>query len=117
MRRPSINVRYWGGTSGKHREQYLASVMMDGFVPKDAWRFPGIDFESFPPRNLIAGLMKLPVIASAEWRCELIADFKADGSRLSKPQMMRVARLPTQIRHGCEATNFRWTLSRKREEA
>jgi len=88
-----------------------------GLFPKMLGGFQRIDFESFPPRNLIAGLMKLSVIASAEWHCELIAAFKADGSRLSKPQMMRVARLPTQIRHGCEATNFRWTLSRKREEA
>jgi hypothetical protein len=66
-----------------------------GLFPKVLGGFQRIDFESFPPRNFIAGLMKLPVMASAEWHCELIADFKADGSRLNKPQMMRIARLPT----------------------
>jgi hypothetical protein len=65
-----------------------------GLFPKMLGGFQRIDFESFPPCNFIAGLMKLPVMASAEWHGELIADFKADGSRLSKPQMMRIGRLP-----------------------
>lgn len=66
-----------------------------GFFAKVLGGFQRIDFESVPPHNFIAGLMKLPVMASAEWHCELIADFKANSSRLSKPQMMRIARLPT----------------------
>ena len=37
--------------------------------------------------------MKLPMMPAAERHYELIADLKTDGSRLSKPQMMRIARL------------------------
>ena len=52
------------------------------------------DLEVFPPGYLIAGLMQLPVMTAAERNGELVADFKADGSGLCKPQMMRVAGLP-----------------------
>ena len=43
--------------------------------PKMLGRFQRIDFESFPPRNLIAGLMKLPMMASTKRDGELVADF------------------------------------------
>ena len=52
------------------------------------------DVEVFPPGHFIAGLMQLPVMTAAERNGELVADFKADGSGLGKPQMMRVAGLP-----------------------
>ena len=38
--------------------------------------------------------MQLSVMTTAERDSEFVADFKADGSRLSKPQVMRVGRLP-----------------------
>ena len=38
--------------------------------------------------------MQLPVMTAAKGHGELIADFKADGSWLRKPQVMRVGRLP-----------------------
>lgn len=37
--------------------------------------------------------MELPVVPAAERYCELIANFKADGPRLSKPEVMGVGRL------------------------
>ena len=60
-------------------------------LPGDLQRF---DVEVSPPGHLIAGLMQLPVMTAAEGNGELVADFKADGSWLGKPQMMRVGRLP-----------------------
>ena len=62
-------------------------------LPKMLSGFKRIDFEIFPPLNLIPGLMKLSMVAAAKRHCELIADLKTDGSRLSKPQMMRITRL------------------------
>ena len=62
--------------------------------PKLLGGFQRVDFESFPPRNLIASLMKLPMVAAAKRNCEFIADFKTDGPRLRKPQMMRIGGLP-----------------------
>jgi hypothetical protein len=64
-----------------------------GLFPKILGSFQRIDFESFPPRNLIASLMKLPMMPAAKRNREFIADLKAHGSRLSKLQMMRIARL------------------------
>ena len=48
---------------------------------------------SLPPGHFIAGLMQLPMMAAAERHRELIADFEAEGSRLRKPQVMRIGRL------------------------
>jgi len=61
-------------------------------LPDDLHRF---DIEVSPPGHLVAGLMQLPVMTSTEGDGELIADFKADGSWLGKPQMMWIGRLPT----------------------
>ena len=85
-----------------------------GLVPKLFGSFPRVDFKGFPPRNLIPSLMELPVMAATEWNREFIADFETDGLRLCKAQMMRIAGCRPQTRQGCEATNFRWALSRKR---
>lgn len=82
--------------------------------PKLLGGFQRVDFESFPPRNLIASLVKLPMVPAAQRHRKFIADFKTDGSRLRKPQMMRIGGCRPQTRHGCEATNFKWTLSRSR---
>src|SRR4029453_3165430 len=55
--------------------------------------------------------MKLPMVSTAKWYGEVIAHLKTDCSRLRKAQMMRIGGL---TRHGCEATNFRCALSRRR---
>ena len=63
-------------------------------LPKVSGDWQRFDLEVFPPCHLIAGLMQLPVMTTAERNGELVADFKADGSGLGKPQVMRVAGLP-----------------------
>jgi hypothetical protein len=58
------------------------------------------DFEARPPPFLIANLMKLSMMAPAERHGELIADFHADGARLSKPKVMWVSGLPAADQAG-----------------
>jgi hypothetical protein len=41
-----------------------------------------------PPSHLIAGLMQLPMMTSAEGHGELVAHFETEGSGLRKPQVM-----------------------------
>ena len=62
--------------------------------PKLFGSFDRVDFVSFPPRNLIASLMKLPMMPAAKRNGELIADLETDCPRLRKTQMMRVGWLP-----------------------
>ena len=38
--------------------------------------------------------MQLPMMTAAERHGELVADFEAEGSRLGKPQVMWIGRLP-----------------------
>ena len=52
-----------------------------------------VDIEGLPPDYFIAGLMQLPVMATAEWHSELVADFETERSGLRKPQVMRIGRL------------------------
>ena len=54
----------------------------------------GIDLQVLPPRLLVASLMHLPMMPTAERYGELIADFKTDRPRLGKAQMVRIGRLP-----------------------
>jgi hypothetical protein len=72
--------------------------------------FQRIDFESFPPCNLIAGLMQLPMVPTAKRHREFIADLKTDGSRLSKPQMMRIARLSPANQAGLGSNELQMRL-------
>ena len=65
-----------------------------GLFPKASGDLQRFDFEVLPPGHFIAGLMQLPVMTAAERNGELVADFKADGPGLRKPQVMRVAGLP-----------------------
>ena len=65
-----------------------------GLFPEVSGDLQRFDFEVIPPRQFIAGLMQLPMMTAAERNGELVADFKADGSGLGKPQVMRIARLP-----------------------
>jgi len=66
----------------------------------------GTDVEMAPPGNFIAGLMQLPVMTAAEWNGEFIAHFKPEGSRLCKPQMMRVSRLTPANKAGLGSHKF-----------
>jgi len=66
-----------------------------GLLPKTPGDLQCIDLEIFPPDRLIAGLMQLPMMTAAEWDGEFVANFEAEGSRLSKPQVMRIGRLPS----------------------
>ena len=62
-------------------------------LPKALGRFERVDLVIGPPGFFIGGLVQLPVMAAAERYGELVADFEAQGARLRKPEMMRVARL------------------------
>jgi hypothetical protein len=44
-------------------------------VPKSLGYFQSIDVEVVPPGNLNAGLMKLPVMAPAQWDCKFFTNF------------------------------------------
>ena len=62
-------------------------------LPKTV-RSPEHRSSSFPPRLLIASLMQLSMMPTAERHGELIADFETDRPWLRKAQMMRIGRLP-----------------------
>jgi hypothetical protein len=64
------------------------------FFPKVSRDFQGIHSVTVPPRAFIAGLMQLPVMPAAKRDRELIAHLETNGSRLCKPQVMRIGRLP-----------------------
>ena len=65
-----------------------------GLFPQASGDLQWFDLEVVPPRHFIAGLMQLSVMTAAERNGELVADFKADGSRLGKPQVMWIGGLP-----------------------
>ena len=62
-------------------------------LPKTLGSFERVDLEILPPGFFIGGLVQLPVMAAAERYGELVADFEAQGPRLRKSEMMRVAGL------------------------
>jgi len=64
------------------------------FFPKTSRDFQGIHSVTVPPRAFIAGLVQLSVMPAAQGDRELIAHFETNRSRLGKPQMMRIGRLP-----------------------
>ena len=59
-----------------------------------------VDVDRLPPSHLIASQMKLPMMTAAERDGELVADFETQGSRLRKPQVMRIGRLPAANQAG-----------------
>ena len=63
-------------------------------LPKTSRDLEGIDLQILPPNYLVAGLMWLPMVASAERHSKLIANFKTECPRLRKTQVMRIRRLP-----------------------
>lgn len=88
------SIRYWSnsghqGNIGGHVWP-LPSLGTDGrwmgLFPKMLSGFKRIDFEIFPPLNLIPGLMKLSMVAAAKWNRKFIADLKTDGPRLCRPR-------------------------------
>jgi hypothetical protein len=54
--------------------------------------------------------MKLPMMPAAERDREFIAGFKAYSSRLSKPQMMRIARLSAADQAGLRRNELQMRL-------
>ena len=64
-------------------------------LPKTVSCLESIDPQALPPGLLIASLMQLSMVTAAERHGELITDLETDRSRLRKPQMMRIGRLPT----------------------
>jgi hypothetical protein len=63
-------------------------------LPKTASDLEGIDPQALPPRLLVASLMRLAMMPTAEWHGEFITDLKTDRPRLRKAQMVRIGRLP-----------------------
>jgi hypothetical protein len=54
--------------------------------------------------------MQLPVVTTAQWYREFIADFQTNAARLRKSKMMRVAWLSSadQTRLGCDKLEMRF---------
>ena len=69
-------------------------------LPQALGDFEWLDIEPLPPGEFVAGLMQLAVMTSAEGHGELIAYLEANGSRLRKAQVMRVARLAATDKAG-----------------
>ena len=63
-------------------------------LPKTASDVESIDLPILPPRLLVASLMQLPMMSTAEWHGELITDLKTDRSRLRKTKMVGIGWLP-----------------------
>ena len=59
-----------------------------------------IDVDVLPPGDFVTRLVKLPVMASAEWDSELVTDFDTQCARLSKAQVMRIAWVPSADKAG-----------------
>ena len=83
------------------------------FLPKPLGDLQRLDLEVFPPGHFIACLMQLPVMTAAERDGELVADFEADGPRLSKAQVMRIARLSAADKTGLRGNEFEMRLVAK----
>ena len=63
-------------------------------LPKTSSDLKSIDLQVLPPRLLVASLMHLSMMPTAERHGELITNLKTDCPRLRKAQMMRIGRLP-----------------------
>ncbi len=64
-----------------------------GLLPELPGDLQRLDAELVPEWQLVAGLMQLPVVTAAERHGELVADLHADGTRLGKAQVVRIAGL------------------------
>ena len=63
-------------------------------LPKTSRDLERIDLQILPPGNLIAGLMKLPMMTATERNGELVTDLESDRTRLCKAQMVGIGWLP-----------------------
>jgi hypothetical protein len=52
--------------------------------------FESIDFETFPPSDLVPGLMQLPMMCPARRYREFVAHLEPQSPRLRKLEVMRV---------------------------
>jgi hypothetical protein len=104
-------VRYFAGvlTRGRLgwiRERLLLRclsrdrISLQPVFPKPLSNLQGIDFQILPPGHLVAGLMQLPMMTTAERHGEFVADFESERSGLGKPQMMRIGWLPAADQAG-----------------
>ena len=64
------------------------------FLPERGSHSDRLDPVSAPPGAFIAAPVKVAVMRSAQWDCELVTDPLSEAPRLRKAQMMRVAWLP-----------------------
>ena len=55
--------------------------------PQPLGNFGRLEFEVSPPDHLIAGVLQLPVMGTAERNGKLVAEVKADGLELRKPKV------------------------------
>jgi len=65
------------------------------FVPIGPGDFHWIELAVLPPGHLVARLMELAMVNTAQRYGELITDFETKGSGLGKAQVMRIRRLTT----------------------
>ena len=88
--RPSSTLLIW---LGRYRSIGSCRFWVR-LIPKPLGDLERLDLEAFPPGHFIAGLMQLSMVTAAKGYGELVADFEAERSRLRKPQVMRIGRLP-----------------------
>jgi hypothetical protein len=62
-------------------------------LPKSLGNLQRFDIQVVPPSHFVTGLLQLLMVITAEWHGELVADFKTQGARLRKSQVMRIGRL------------------------
>src|SRR6516162_5404497 len=79
-------------------------------LPESLGDFEWLDIELLPPGGLIAGLMQLTMMTSAERNGELIAHLQPDGSGLGEAQVMRVRRLPATDEAGLRGDKLQMRL-------
>ena len=63
-------------------------------LPKTASCLESIDPHALPPRLLVASLMQLSMVSTAERHGEFITDLKTDRPWLRKTQMVGIGSLP-----------------------
>ena len=69
-------------------------------LPKSFGDLERVDIEIPPPCRLIAGLMQLPVMTTAEGHRKFIADLHPQCPRLGKTQVMRIGGLTSADKAG-----------------
>src|SRR3974390_2067840 len=79
-------------------------------LPDSLRNLEWLDIELLPPGGLIAGLMQLAVMTSAERNGEFIAHLQPDGSGLGEAQVMRVRRLPATDEAGLRSDKLQMRL-------